>query len=112
MPLKLVSKHDVLEGSLTAFKKATALMKKLMYCMVENGLVNKIMSLGNMSYQDTISIVEQGMEILRNSAISNGNDTRKHRNFLDSPFVTFYETITSKTSRKRKVTADDQSDNV
>ena len=65
--LKFVRKYDVFEGSLTAFKKATALMKKLMNCMVDNGFVSKNMSLGDMSYQDTISIVEQGMEILRES---------------------------------------------
>ena len=107
--LKIVNKHDIQEGIVTVFKKSTARMKELMYCMVEKSLVSISMSLDNMSYQDNISLVEQGMEILRNSAISNKNDTSKHRNFLGAPFVTFNERITAKTSHKRKVSTGDWS---
>ena len=109
IPLKYLTRNDIASKSLSTFKKAKSLMQKLMNIIVENGCLKRNVPMAVLSYDKIVHLVEDGMKILRLNATSNGIDTSKHRSFLETPFVTFYESLIPKTERKRKL-GDDQID--
>ena len=112
VPLKYLKKIDIDLKSVSTFKKASSLMQKLMQTLVENGGVKRNMTFFDMNYDDIVPLVEKGMKILRINASSSGIDTSKHRNFLETPFVTFYESLIPKMVRKRKLEVDNMEDSV
>ena len=112
VPLKYLKIIDIDLKSVSTFKKASSLMQKLMQSLVENGGIKRNMSLSDINYDDIVHLVEKGMKILRINASSSGIDTSKRRNFLETPSVTFYESLIPKMVRKRKLDVDNAEDAV